>query len=56
MKLSAQHKGKKLDEIPSQDISKRYGNQEGSFILYCDGSKGWIDPINNKVLMFINWH
>ena len=53
MQLSAQHKGKQLAEIPPHDITKRYGNQEGSFILYRDGSKGWIDPLDGRVLMLI---
>ena len=53
MRLSAQHKGKQLEEIPLHHIEKRYGNQEGSFILYRDGSKGWVDPIDGRVLMWI---
>ena len=53
MVLSAKHKGKTPDQIPKQDIVKRYGNQEGTFVLYVDGSRGWIDPLDGKVLMFI---
>lgn len=53
MKLAEQFKGWKLSKIPNMYISKRYGNSEGSFVLYEDGSKGWIDPKTDRVLCFL---
>lgn len=56
MSLASDHKSKPLADIPPEDIKRRYGNSEGSFLLYRDGSKGWIDPATGDdkiVLHFI---
>ena len=47
-------KGCRMDQIPGSFIMKRFGNQEGSFLLYTDGSKGWLDPETKTVFHYIS--